>query len=225
MRSLHLPKAMALVLVAASQSACSRSPRGAAPAPEKAPPAASVPFAARTSASAPPPGKDAVDELVRGEMHWPLVGPSDLLDNICEASLCVVTWRKTTSRGPILEVAIYAPRELNPLGRGPSGLRREFLALRTARGWFAQQRSPYPEPNLSSIPYDRVHELDDGVLLDIHEQLPPRSIDEHSPPRIEPGPERETTVHCNADAAHVPACTSRIPARSDADAGGRGARD
>ena len=214
-------EAVALFFAAALQSACSRSPREAAPAPEKAPPAASA--AARPSASAQPPRMDAVENLVRGEIHRLLVGPSALLDDICEPSLCVVAWRKTTSRGPILEVAIYAPRELNPPGRVPSALHREFLALRTARGWFAQQRSPYPEPNPSSIPHDRIRELDDGVLLDVHEQLPPRSIDEHSPPRIVPGPERETTVHCNADAAHVPACTLRIPAPVDADAGGRGA--
>jgi hypothetical protein len=204
---------MALASFAAWASACSRS-SGLPPPPAKdAAPAASVAAVApQTSARAPAPDQDAADALVRGETHWPTVGPSASLDGICKAP-CVVAWRRTTTRGPILEVAVFAPSELGD-PRDRSGMHYEFLALRTARGWFAEPRSDRPQPNRSYTPFDRVRDLDDGVLVAVRDQAI-RSIDEHVPPRISYEPERERAVHCNTDAAGVPACTRRIPVREE----------
>ena len=208
---------MAVASAALWASACSRSsgpppppPKGAAPAPS------SASAATRSSARAPAPGQEAVDELVRDEIHWPTLGPSASLDGICKAP-CVVAWRRTTTRGPILEVAIFAPSELND-PRNSSDMHHELLALRTARGWFAESRTDNAHHNESYTPFDRVRDLDDGVLVSVRDRaVRIRMIDEHEPPRIEyyPDPERERVVHCNTDAAGVPGCTLRIPVREE----------
>ncbi len=108
---------------------------------------------------------------------------------------------------------MFAPREPGDPRDGP-GPRYEFLALRTARGWFAEPRSGRPDPNRSSTPFDRVRDLDDGVLVALRDRAI-QSIDERVPPRITYYPERERVVHCNTDGAGVPACTLRIPVREE----------
>ena len=204
---------MAVASVAAWAAACSRSSGTPPPPPRDAAPAGSIASAApQSSARAPGPDPEAVDALVHDETHRPTVGPSASLESICKAP-CVVAWRRTTTRGPILEVAIFAPRELGDPRDGP-GLRYEFLALRTARGWFAEPRSERPDPNRSYTPFDRVRDLDDGVLVALRDRAI-QSIDEHVPPRISYYPERERAVHCNTDSAGVPACTRRISVREE----------
>jgi hypothetical protein len=202
---------MAVASVAVWASACSRCSGPPSPSSKDAGAAASITSAApQSSARAPAPEHAAVDELVRDETHWPTVGPSALLDSLCKAP-CVVGWRRTTTRGPILEVAIFAPSGLAEPPDG-SGMHYEFLALRTARGWFSERRSD--RANRSSIPSDRVRDLDNGVLVAVRDRSI-RSIDEHSPPRISYYPDRERAVHCTTDAAGVPACTLRIPVREE----------
>ena len=171
--------------------------------------------------SAPSSGSPAIDEFA-GEQHWPFLGPIASLEALCKevddeytrvvappGAGCAIASRRTLSaRGPFLEVAVYLPASAFKERR--SGLREEFLALRTSKGWFAQQRSPHDLPRASAIPLDRAQETNGGFLFIVPEQVPV-TISERPPVIHGANRTTEKTMHCRTDEQGVPACTIRLP--------------
>lgn len=136
---------------------------------------------------------------------------TELIGNEGERTLCTPgAQRNVLTRGPIREIVIYS--RTTP-GHRPPGPHEAAIALRTARGWFAERVAPSPPMLPSYTPFERVRETERGIVFSVLEEHVVGVIDGCFGPT--PHPRRRTIdrvekqIHCTASVEGNPSCTGR----------------